>query len=103
MVSKARKVEIKNHDSHSARWLFQVGVDSIEQVDNGIVHSKAGLVGELKGIMKLLGHGPELFHDESFQRLRDVEGQCYGPVVLGVAETQRTGTRHDVFHTMGIF
>ena len=31
----------KKHNPHSARWLLQVGVDTVEQVDHSILSSKS--------------------------------------------------------------
>ena len=39
--------EFKEHDSHSARQLLQMSIDSVPQVGDAVLNSQAGLVGEL--------------------------------------------------------
>ena len=47
------------HDPHSARWLVQVGRDTVEQVDDGVLNSKSGLIGELEEVQEWLDLVPE--------------------------------------------
>ncbi len=60
-----------------------MGVDTIEQEDDGILNSELGLLGELERIQVWFDQGPKLLQDESLQGLHDVGGQCHRPVVLG--------------------
>ena len=39
---------------HSPRWFVQVGVDTVEQVDDGVLNSKSGLIGKLEGAQEWL-------------------------------------------------
>lgn len=48
-----------------------MGVDTIEQADDGILSSEAGLVSKLKGIQMWSDYGLKLVQDESFQGLHD--------------------------------
>ena len=52
--------EVKESDPHSAPWPVQVGVDMVQQLDDGIFNSNAGLVGELEGIQGRPDHRHEL-------------------------------------------
>ena len=72
----------KNHIPHSAHWLVQVRVDTVEQVDDGVLNSESRLIGKQEGVQEWLDPGPELLQDESLHGLHDVEGQCHGSVVL---------------------
>ena len=62
----------EERDPHSAPRLVQVGVDTVQQVDDGTLSSDLGLVGELEGIQVRPDHRPELIQDESFQGLHDM-------------------------------
>ncbi|XP_035768338.1 ryanodine receptor 2-like [Neolamprologus brichardi] len=57
--------------SCSARQLVQMGVDTIEQVDNGILRYEAALVSKLKRILMWPHNRSELVKNESFQGLHD--------------------------------
>ena len=58
-----------------------MGVDAVQQVDDGILNSNPGLVGELEGIQVRPDHRPELLQDESLQVLHDMRSQCHRSVV----------------------
>ncbi|XP_063325158.1 actin-associated protein FAM107A-like [Pelmatolapia mariae] len=48
-----------------------MGVDTIEQVNDGVLNSEAGLVSKLKGILMWPDNKLELVKDDSFQGLHD--------------------------------
>ncbi|XP_063348642.1 odorant receptor 131-2-like [Pelmatolapia mariae] len=54
----------------------------IEQVDDGILSSEAGLISKLKGILMWSDYGSELVQEESFQDLHYVGGQFHSPFVI---------------------
>ena len=74
--------EVKKHNPHSARWLVQVGVHTVEQADNSILNSKSGLIGKLEEVQEWVDPVPEVIQDESLHDLHDVGGQCHRFVVL---------------------
>ncbi|XP_025761008.1 uncharacterized protein LOC102082603 [Oreochromis niloticus] len=78
-----------------ARRLVQMGVDTIEQIDDGVLCSETRLIGKLKGIQMWSENGSQLVQDEPFQGLHDVGGQCHGPVILGAAGTWRLWNRDE--------
>ena len=69
--------EVKKHNPHSARWLVQVGVDMVEQVDDGILISKSRLIRKLDGVQEWLDSVLELLQDESLHGLHNAGGQCH--------------------------
>ena len=52
------------------------------QVDDGVLNSNLGPIGELEGVKEQFDPVSELLQDESLQDLHDVGGQCHGSVVL---------------------
>ena len=75
--------EVKECDPHSAPRLVQVSVDMVQQVNDGILNSNPGLVGELEGIQVQPYHKPELIQDESLQGLHDMRCQCHRSISSG--------------------
>ena len=63
----------------TARWLLQVGVDT---VNDGVLNSNLGLIGELEGVQEWLEPVPKLLQDKLLHGLHDVGGQCHGSVVF---------------------
>ena len=70
-----------------ARRLVQMSVDSVQQVDDAVLNSQAGLVGELQWVGEGPDHRPKLLQDEPLQGLHNVGRQSHRSVVLRVAGT----------------
>lgn len=50
----------QKRDPHGARWLVQVDRDTVQQVDEGILICKSGLIGELEEVQERLDPVPFL-------------------------------------------
>ena len=60
----------KNVTLTALPWLVQVGLDAVQQIDDGILNPDPGLVGELELLQVRPDHRPELPQDEFLQGLQ---------------------------------
>ena len=61
--------EIKEHDPHSASGLLQVRQSSVQEEDDGVVHSDAGLICKLERVHKRTHQRAEMDKDQPLQDL----------------------------------
>ncbi|KAI3366584.1 hypothetical protein L3Q82_009200 [Scortum barcoo] len=64
--------EVQEKNPHCAASLIQMGVGSMEQVEDGILHTNTWLVGELQAILGVLHLGSEEAEEEPLQRLHQM-------------------------------
>lgn len=57
-------IALKNSNSYHVGWLVQGGINSVQQADDGIIHSWPGPICKLKGFQEWLDNGQELFQDK---------------------------------------
>lgn len=96
--------ELKEHDSQGSFRLVSVYVGTVQQVDDGIIHSDLGLVSELEGILCRFDQGAEVVQYQSLEDPYAVRSECeVSPLTHEGNTFFSTGTRHSVFQSTGTF
>ena len=62
--------------SPSRAGLIILGVDTVEQVDDGILNSNPGLIGELEGIQVRPDNRPELIQGQGLHDMPSIKCTC---------------------------
>lgn len=63
---------VQKENPHCAASLIQMGVGSMKQVKNGILHTNGWLVRKLKAVLGMLHLGSEEAKEEPFQSLHQM-------------------------------